>query len=221
MNFSFEETSCYFISLDHRNDRREDLSNNFRSMGFNLHDFEWIHAIKDVNFGGLGCAKSHLTALTEFITKSRTGYCCIIEDDFRFRVSKQEAQNIISYALSNLRPDVILLAGTQTITIPTRYKAVGHEIEKIFQANSASGYIVKREYVNKIIAALLDAIIGMESNIHIEPRGLIYQNFAFDQIWKYYQQKDDWICTNPMIGHQAPGFSDIEQKEVDYSLNSH
>ena len=220
MNFNFDQTSCYLISLEHRNDRRAKFYKNLSEMGFSQDNFKLVNAIKDDNFGGLGCAKSHLIALTDFITKENSDYCCIFEDDFNFRIPKKEAQEILEIAVAKLQPDVILLAGTQTISIPTPIKIPTHEIQKVFQSNSASGYIIKRNYVKNIINNILNSIAGMEKYIHIEPRELIYHSFAIDQIWKKNQHEDNWICTNPMIGYQTPGYSDIENKDVNYLENS-
>lgn len=220
MAFSFEQTSCYLISLDHRHDRREQFFKNLNEMGFNQYDFTWVHAIQDTKFGGLGCAKSHLIAITEFVTKTNSDYCCIFEDDFQFRINKQEAQHILGIAIEKLQPEIILLAGTQTISIPTPFKTITHEIQKVFQSNSASGYVIKRNYAKNIINNLMHSISGMEKYLYLEPRDLIYHSFALDQMWKKYQHQDNWICTNPMIGFQSPGYSDIENKDVNYLNNS-
>lgn len=220
MKFNFSQASCYLISLNERYDRRNEFNINIKEMSFIDIDFKWVEAIKDENFGGLGCAKSHLIALTDFITKTNDKYCCIFEDDYRFRIQRNESETIISNIIDAINPDVIVLAGTQTIGIPTGIQCGSHSIQKVFQTNSTSGYLIKRNYAYKIINNLLMSINGMEKFSHVEPRSLIYQSFAIDQTWKVYQHHDNWSCTNPMIGFQAPGYSDIEKTEVDYRNNS-
>jgi hypothetical protein len=220
MTFKFNQAACYLISLEERSDRRDQFIHNVNEMGFDEDQFHWIVAIKDEDFGGLGCAKSHLVALTEFITRTNLPYCCIIEDDFQFRISNLEVESLINSIDTNHNWDVIMLAGTQTIGIPTSLKTQNHEIQILFQANSSSGYILKRNYAHKLIMNMLACISGMEKFRHLEPRSLIYKSFALDQMWKNQQHQDNWVCTKPMIGYQTAGYSDIEKKDVDYLNNS-
>ena len=216
MTFSFHKSPSYLISLENRIDRREDFIKNITEKGFAENQFNWLVAIQDNNFGGLGCAKSHLLALCEFITKTDAPYCCILEDDFRFRCSKINVESIINSIDVNYNWDVFMLAGTQVSGIPTELKSGQHNIEKLFEGNTSSGYIFKREYAKKLIINMLECIEGMERFRFLEPRTLIYHSFALDQLWKSMQRKDNWYCTLPMVGFQAEGFSDIEQKEVNY-----
>ena len=214
--FSFEKSASYLISLESRIDRREDFIKNIKEYDFSEDQFNWLVAIRDSNFGGLGCAKSHLLALSEFITKTESRYCCILEDDFRFRCSKKTVENIINSINAEYNWDVFMLAGTQVIGIPTSLEKNRHKVEKIFEGCSSSGYVLKREFAKQLIINMLECIEGMERFRFLEPRSLIYHSFALDQVWKSIQRKNNWYCTRPMVGFQAEGFSDIEQKVVSY-----
>lgn len=216
MTFSFKQSISYLISLEHRSDRREDFIDNIKKQGFAEDQFNWLVAIEDKNFGGLGCAKSHLLALCEFVTKNDSPYCCIVEDDFRFRISKPEIENLINLIDTDYNWDVFMLAGTQIVGIPTSLEIHPHKIEKLFEGNTSSGYILKRSYAKKLMVNMLECIEGMERFRFLEPRKLVYHSFALDQVWKFMQRKDNWYCTNPMAGYQAEGFSDIEQTNVNY-----
>jgi GR25 family glycosyltransferase involved in LPS biosynthesis len=220
VTFSFHKSPSYLISLESRIDRREDFIKNITEKGFSENEFNWLVAIQDNNFGGLGCAKSHLLALCEFITKTESPYCCIFEDDFRFRCSKTTVENIINSTNTNYNWDVFMLAGTQVVGISTALESNQHKIERLFEGNTSSGYVLKREYAKKLIINMLECIEGMERFRFLEPRALIYHSFALDQVWKSMQRKDNWYCTRPMVGFQAEGFSDIEQKEVNYLPSS-
>lgn len=216
MEFSFEKTACYLISLESRVDRREDFIKNIKANQFSENQFNWLVAIRDNNFGGLGCAKSHLLALSEFVSKTESQYCCILEDDFRFRCTKEDVEKVINTVDKNYNWDVFLLAGTQVVSIPTLLETSDHKIEKLFEGCTSSGYILKREYAKHLIINMLECIEGMERYKYLEPRSLIYHSFALDQVWKPIQRKNNWYCTLPMLGFQVEGFSDIEKKEVNY-----
>jgi GR25 family glycosyltransferase involved in LPS biosynthesis len=216
MAFSFQHCTSYLISLENRVDRREAFIQNIQAHQFNEDEFNWLVAIRDANFGGLGCAKSHLLALSEFICKTDAPYCCILEDDFRFRISKHEVEHLVNLIDQDYSWDVFMLGGTQTVGIPTMLRSSQHKIEKLFEANTSSGYICKRSYAQKLIVNMLDCIQGMEKFRHLEPRSLVYHSFALDQVWKGLQRIDNWYCSNPMAGYQVEGYSDIEQKDVNY-----
>ena len=221
MTFKFTETNCYLISLKSRQDRRELFIENFKQHGFELDKFQWVQAIEDSNFGGLGCAKSHLIAMTKFLTETDDKYCCIFEDDFHFRINKSLCEIIINKSFNNYTESkVFLFAGTNVIPIEAVETIEGHQLNKIFEASSTSGYIIKRDYVRKVMDKFIEAIIGMEKFRNVSARDIIYDRFAIDQIWKSLQRIDDWYCTIPMLGYQIDSFSDIEKRNVDYSKYS-
>lgn len=220
MAFSFQLSASYLISLENRVDRREAFIQNIQDHQFHEDEFDWLVAIRDTNFGGLGCAKSHLLALTEFICKTDAPYCCILEDDFRFRISKSEVEHLVNQIDSQYNWDVFMLAGTQTVGIPTALQSHPYKIEKLFESCTSAGYICKRSYAQKLIINMLSCIEGMEKFSRLEPRSLVYHSFALDQVWKGLQRIDNWYCTNPMAGYQEEGFSDIEQRNVNYLAHS-
>lgn len=218
MKFEFKKSSCYLISLTHREDRRSKFVENTNQQGFELDTFEWINAIEDTDFGGLGCAKSHLLALTSFLTSTENEYCCIFEDDFNFRQSKDFSELLINRALADFHGcKVFLLGGTFVTPIPTNSELETHKINKVFEANSASGYLIKRKYVPQVMNAFMESILGMEEFRAASPRKVIYDRFAIDQTWKRLQRTDDWYCSTPMLGEQIASYSDIEKTDVDYS----
>jgi glycosyl transferase, family 25 len=221
MKFEFKKSSCYLISLEHREDRRIKFVENTNQQGFELDTFEWINAILDPDFGALGCAKSHLLALAKFLTSTENEYCCIFEDDFNFRESKDFSEQLINRALADFHGcNVFLMGGTFVSPIPTNSEIENHKINKIFEANSASGYLIKRKYIPRIMTVFMESIIGMEEFRSASPRNLISDRFAIDQTWKRLQRTDDWYCSSPMLGSQIASYSDIEKKDVDYSIYS-
>lgn len=218
MKFEFKNSSCYLISLEHRDDRRQKFIENTNQKGFELDTFEWINAVQDSDFGGLGCAKSHLSALAKFLTSTENAYCCIFEDDFNFRESKDFSERLINQVISDFHGcNVFLLGGTFVTPIPTNSTIENHTINQVFEANSASGYLVKRKYVPKIMEVFMESILGMEAYRAASPRKVIYDRFAIDQTWKRLQRTDEWYSSTPMLGEQIASYSDIEKTDVDYS----
>jgi GR25 family glycosyltransferase involved in LPS biosynthesis len=218
MSFKFSEQSCYLISLASREDRRALFVENTNDKGFEHNTFEWIQAIEDQDFGGLGCAKSHVLAMSKFITSTENQYCCIFEDDFKFRETKDFSERLIHRAISDFHScNVFLLGGTFVTPIPTNSELETHKINKVFEANSASGYLIKRKYVPRLMNAFMTSILGMEEFRAASPRKVIYDRFAIDETWKRLQRSDDWYCSTPMLGEQIASYSDIEKKDVDYS----
>jgi hypothetical protein len=43
-------------------------------------------------------------------------------------------------------------------------------------------------------------------------------NYANDTYWKRLQPNSQWFIFRPKMGLQAPSFSDIEQKDVNYGV---
>jgi len=44
--------------------------------------------------------------------------------------------------------------------------------------------------------------------------------YAVDQYWKRLQEKDNWLCVDPMLFKQRASYSDIENKDVAYKLTN-
>lgn len=205
----------YLINLDHRKDRLEEFISNHTQFGFNKMSFNRISAIYDKDFGGLGCAKSHLIALCDFMVSSDFTHCLIVEDDFRFRFDVNFFENTMTKILNHQNNfNVFLLAGSNVVSVPSA------EFCEIFESQSTSGYLVSRNYVRKLIDNFSRSIYLMEKFKNLENRRLIYNRFSIDQTWKYLQQEGDWYSVIPMIGYQQESFSDIEGVNVNYSTIS-
>jgi GR25 family glycosyltransferase involved in LPS biosynthesis len=204
--------SAFVINLDDRSDRWQEFLKNKEEMGYGEIHFERISAVKDENFGGLGCAKSHIAALVQYYSRSNAKYCMILEDDFRF---KENINYFTSFFNDVLKLDrefkVVLLAGTNVI------KFGNSSIAEIFESQTTAGYIVSREYVHELINNYLRAVRLMERHRGNRSRNIIYSRFSIDQTWKCLQHEGQWYSSVPMIGHQISSYSNIENKIVDYS----
>lgn len=205
----------YLINLDHRVDRLHDFLESYNQAGFYDNPITRVSGILDKDFGGIGCAKSHLSALTDFITNSQDDYCLIFEDDFLFKSTKQDLEkNLKDLVASTPNFKVFLLAGTYVIK---KNSHSNENITEIFESQSTSGYLINRCFIPTLMNNICDSIIKMESYRHTHKRELIYSRFSIDQSWKRLQHEGGWYGTFPMSGIQAASFSDIENKQVDYA----
>lgn len=206
----------FVINLAHRLDRYHEFCKNMLEMNMNLQEIKKFDAVYDKDFGGLGCAKSHSAVLNLFLTNSDLSekYCVVFEDDFKLRVDAVNIELTIKKVETlNINWKVILLSGANTISFPKN----NDELIEIFESQTASGYIVKREYIPILLNVINNSIIWMEKYRQMQPRNSIYHAYAIDQVWKPLQREGGWYSTNPMLGYQTESFSDIEQQIVNYS----
>ena len=203
----------YIVNLDERTDRLKDFLKNQIEFGFLEFNFSRVSAIRDNDFGGLGCAKSHILALSDYIARGSAPYCLIVEDDFRFRKDYNNFKdNVIPFIKSRTDLNVFMLAGTKVLS-----REIDSNFVEIFEGQSAAGYIISRNYVANIVDCFIRSIFQMERFRNMEQRDLIYDRFSIDQTWKKLQQEGGWYACSQMIGFQTSSFSDIEKRHVDYS----
>lgn len=202
---------AYLINLAHREDRRSEFVSHWESVGLGF-DLKIIEAVLDENFGGLGCAKSHILALTDFIARGSSPYCMIMEDDLKIDCDRTDFERCMDFFFKS-SSQVFLLSGTSVV----RAGQIYGDIEAIFESATTAGYIVKREYVKNILSVFIDSTLAMEKYRSVKPRELIYGRFAIDQVWKYLQRQGGWCARIPMMGRQVESFSDIEKRIVDYA----
>jgi glycosyl transferase, family 25 len=202
------------INLDARTDRWEECVRNHDAMGFSPHDVTRLSACRDTQFGALGCAKSHMRALCDAYTLDTAEHSMVIEDDFDFSVRKDVLERKLrSIRDSGLKWDVLLLCGTQVLN----YGQFPEDLKKVFEAQTTSGYIIKRKYIPTLLACFMDAVEKLENFRNFQPRDMISDRFAIDMAWKTLQRVDGWYIFSPRLGIQRASYSDVEGKVVDYS----
>ena len=88
-------------------------------------------------------------------------------------------------------------------------------ISKAIHISTTGMYLVKNHYYQTLIDNFQEAVNKMEQNI-TKNKDIDRNNNAIDVNWKKLQKKDNWIIFNENLGYQEPGFSDIENRNVDY-----
>ncbi len=192
----------YYINLKHRKDRKKNTLKQLKSFGItNPNKF---NAIKE-DIGAIGCSKSHLEVL-KIARKKNLPYVLICEDDVKFldpNVTKKTLNNVLN---SEIDWDVIILGGNNK----KPYTEINKDCIKVNNCQSTTGYLVKQSYYDILINHWEDGLSKLvEKNES--------KKYALDQYWKILQKRDTFLLLIPLNVVQMPGYSDIEQKNVDYT----
>jgi GR25 family glycosyltransferase involved in LPS biosynthesis len=190
----------FYINLDRRLDRKEQIEKEFADKGL---DVERFKALEHPN-GSIGCTASHLAVLK--LSRQR-GYesVMIFEDDFEFLVSKEEWDRLIKCLPESY--DVVMLSYNT-------FKLESHDdtFERVLETQTASGYIVHSRFYNTLINRLEEGLYMFMQN----PKAhWLYTN---DQYWKALQPVSEWYQFKTRIGRQRAGFSDLVKKFIDYGV---
>ena len=197
----FDEIQAFYINLDHREDRKEEIEKELKEKNI---IFERFPAIKNKD-GALGCSKSHLNVIK--LAKERNYKKIIIfEDDFEFIVSKDEFEEEMK-KLDNVKFDVCLLA----YNTDNLYKSKYDFLYKIKDALTCSGYIVNSHYYDTLIKCWEKSVKMFESTGE-------EHKYTCDVSWKTLQEKDNWVCFKKKLGKQRESYSDIQKHIVNYNV---
>jgi tetratricopeptide (TPR) repeat protein len=194
--------NIYYINLDHRIDKKEQIETQLISYGLKFERHKGIFQPENC----VGCTKSHLEVLKN--AKER-GYknVLILEDDFMFIVSKEDFYKNMSLLLeNNVDFDVCMLSynlirGETCVKYPF--------LTKVFDATTASGYIVNENFYDKLIDLF-------EIAIHLLEKTGQHWIYANDVIWKQLQSISKWYCFSERIGVQRPCINDNGGVYVNY-----
>lgn len=194
----------YYINLDSRVDRNQHIVDQFKK--FRISDYERIPAIYD-DYGYIGCAKSHILALQNFIV---SGYdkCVILEDDFEFTIPPRKYYALLdSVEQECVDWNVILLSGNII-----RSEPYNDFLQVCVEAQTTSGYMLNKRFASNLLVNYQEGL-GF-----LSIRSIRNQNIhTIDQYWKKLQgEHNKWFLFTPKCGRQMMGFSDIEKKKTFY-----
>ena len=194
----------YYINLNKRVDRKEQIEQELNQFGLLYERFE---AFETPGFGIHGCGLSHLAVL-KMAKANNYNNVLILEDDFTFVVSKNEFEQQLTAFFDHTIPfDVLMLSYNLLNFDITEYGFVN----KVKEAQTASGYLVAQHYYDTLIDLYEYAMpLLVQTKQH-----WIYAN---DQVWKRLQITDTWYYFVKRIGKQAAGYSDNAQQYVEYNV---
>ena len=204
--------SIYWINLAHRTDRRAHFEAEMEKLKGVVPDLK-VHRMEAVAMprnGALGCGLSHVKALELFMTSEPDAQEVIImEDDFTFIEANgaDKCRKGVEKMLARKIPwDMVLLASNTKILEDTPQ----YYLTRIRKAFTTTAYLIKREYVPKLILNLREACAGLIR------AGRPVHEFCIDTYWQRLQLEDIWYGLKPLVGYQYPNFSDIEYRYTDY-----
>jgi GR25 family glycosyltransferase involved in LPS biosynthesis len=228
-----------FINLANRLKKNEDTIQNLRSKGFFVDEYTRLEASFENDIPALGCAKSHYKCISDFISNGDESSITIIEDDWRFLVSKMQLDEIISYVENSVKNwDVIQLSATDVTSseidrIDTKYGEL--RIYKILKATSTAAYIVNQDYLTTLNTLFSKSIKRMQINKteirkinnayyskggnkiekNVLDKAAINYHTAIDHVWGEGQFENNFIGINLQTGFCQVYESDISGYPTD------
>ena len=196
----------YFINLNHRTDRLNQILNELDKMNINREKIIRVEAVYVKDYGALGCSMSHCIAMEHFInTDNNINNAIILEDDFQFTQDINTVNNLLNSFFNNkIDYDVLLLSSNTLKEETTEYDF----ITKIIDAQTTSGYCLNKKFAPMLLENFKESV----ANLQQHKRG-----YCCDINWKKLQPKYNWYCLKPKIGQQRLSYSDIERRVTEYN----
>jgi glycosyl transferase family 25 len=191
----------FYINLDKRTDRKKAIEKELHN--YDIYNYERFPAIEH-KIGLVGCGQSHLAVL-KLARERNYNRILILEDDFRFIVSKKEFEENMGKIEKVVDFDICFLSYMLHEYTESEYDF----LFRVLKSQSASGYIVNKRHFDTLINEIEITNPLLEQTGH----HWIYSN---DVIWYKFQLQDKYYCFKTRIGIQRPGYSDNCNAYVDH-----
>jgi hypothetical protein len=212
-----------YINLDHRKDRKKQIEKELERMGVKKSKIIRFPAVYEKMNGHLGCVKSHIGVM-KIIQNSNFNNALILEDDFKFTLSKDETNKKIEHFLDKFGKnwDAIHLSRGHW----NKDKDIDEHLCKIKNSTTSSGYIVNNN--NNFYENLLNDFKGSEEKLTRNLEKWLIENpgkkkyedgAALNQHWAGLQSRSKWYMFEPVLGEQAGSPSTIMGNKNDNKKN--
>ena len=204
----------YYINLDHREDRKNELVGELKKKGVPENKIVRISAVNKKGQGDLGCSLSHAETMKQF-TESNYKNCIVLEDDFVFMQELDTVNSFFNRFFENEIPyDVCMLSANVIDTKPTKYEF----LQKVNNAQTTSGFMVAKTYAPVLLENFKEGAKLLEKAY--ADTGKTEGSFCVDQFWKSLQPNGNWYLfyQYPRMGKQRASFSDIQGGFLDYDV---
>jgi len=203
----------YYINLDYRLDRKILVEREFSNL-----DIEFIRIPATYNIDGLtGCIQSHIKVLETCDPDAE--YLWVCEDDIEFLVTKEELNTSIDTFMKS-DGDILCLAFNSR-----KHSKFSDGFLRTIDNQTTSSYIVKRNFRSVLLDFWKSLLNSIETKT-VHPLESIFLKLdvhkgensfhALDQAWKILQKDYIFLIPEKRIARQRSGYSDIEQKSVNY-----
>jgi glycosyl transferase family 25 len=191
-----------YINLERRTDRNTHVLKELSKIGVkNPTRFKGI----ELENGALGCSMSHLKCI-EIAKQNDYEYVFICEDDIDFLNPELFLNQLKLFMDSSIQWDVVIVAGNNMIP----YIPVTDFCIRVFNCQTTTGYIVKKQYYDRLIKNYKEGI----KNLLKEPTN---NEYKIDKYWFRLQREDKWYLIIPLSIIQKEDYSDIEKKITNFS----
>jgi glycosyl transferase family 25 len=196
----------FYINLEKRADRKEHFLQEMKKFCVDESKIVRIDAVYNTN-GALGCTKSHIKALEQFMANPAWLTCIIFEDDFTFCDTSVENNTALlkKFFMNFTDWGMLLLASNQNRSPSKETHIEG--IKEVVYSQTTSGYCIHKDSVTEVYNNFKESAAALEKG------DAVYQ-YALDVFWNRLTMKR--FCFSPNMGYQCPGYSDIENRNVSY-----
>jgi GR25 family glycosyltransferase involved in LPS biosynthesis len=198
-----------YINLENREDRKKLFIEEIEKIGIDKNKLHKVSGVYIPKNGHKGCIQSHILAL-RIAQMNNWTTTCIMEDDIELTVSPEEFNNKIDEIYKELNDkkiewDVISFMVSNKEVSDTSNKF----IDKLSFGTSALCYIIKKEYIPKLLS-LFEHCQTMMTN---EKWGIDdgHEPYALDQKWGELMKQDNWYASKNNL---------INQRNTKSSINS-
>ena len=182
----------FYINLEKRTEKKNLCEEELKKLG--IDNPNRFNAIEN-KIGLIGCVLSHIECIT-FAKRNNWKYVCIFEDDVVF-IDIDKVKSMINKYI-DYDYDVLYIGAR---IINNRYSNINNDLIQIKKAQCFHAYIVKEHYYDEILNNLNN---GLKNKIKY-PEKAEYNNDEYCQI---LQEKNKWLCFNPILATQRNGYSD-------------
>jgi len=196
----------FYINLEHRKDRKKQITNELYKMNIPEDKIVRIDAVRNKYNGHIGCCKSHIKTI-EKAKEMELNDVVVFEDDFVFNKPQQEVDAKINHFLKKYpKYDIIQLT--------TAFKSLKDiddtHVKKVNRASTSSAYIINKRFYNRLLLDLTESKNKMEKemvNFNRKNNGVFKKKHqtgnALDQHWNKLQKKSNWYIFDPYLGKQG------------------
>lgn len=193
----------FYINLEHRKDRYLHVTKQFEILGVSAERF---NAIKTTS-GAVGCTMSHIKCL-ELAKQRDYDQVLICEDDITFTNTETFKNSLTAFHNdTSIEWDLLFISGNNA----PPYEKVSDYCVRTTNCRCGTGYIVKKHYYDAMIQNMREGLKNLMREPDNKPM------YALDMYWNRLQQNDRWYLLIPLTVVQAPCYSDIEQRNVNYT----
>lgn len=193
----------FYINLDNRFDRKQQILNEIRKNNINMNKVERLPAVYNKDNGHIGCAESH-KKIMEIAMARKYKNILVLEDDFVFIDSKDKVNKRINEFLNRFGNDWDIV---QLSTVHKKTTPIYDGLDSVNYATTSSGYLINQHFYPKLHKDLSESINKMKKELtdykKTNNKRIIETRFALDQHWSKLQKESKWYLFNPYIGKQG------------------